>query len=209
MIRSFREAGPGRIRLREGGGCMALFGLPFLSAGILVALAAAGVVRMENAATASAATWPLLTLLAVTFTSVGSVLVFGRSWITVDATRRVVEKQWGLLVPMRWRIHQAGDYAAVMLAFEAGDSDSADKFPVSLKARAGANLPLCSSTQYAEARGWTTDIARHLGLDIEDATTDHPSRLSADAAELPIQQRLRTERADRAIIERPANARSE
>jgi hypothetical protein len=33
--------------------------------------------------------------------------------------------------------------------------------------------------------------------------------MSADAAELPIQQRRRTERADQALAERPANARSE
>jgi hypothetical protein len=164
---------------------------------------------MQNSADASAATWPLLTLLGVVFTAVGSVLVFGRSWITLDTTRGVVEKQWGLLVPMRSCTHQVGGYAAVMLGFEAGDSDSADKFPVSLKADAGANLLLGSSTQYAEARAWAADIARHLRLEIEDVTTDHPSRMPADAAELSIQQRLRTERADQAIVERPASARSE
>jgi hypothetical protein len=209
MTRSFREVAPGRIRLREGGGCMALFGFPFLCAGIFVTLAAAGVVRLENSAEASAATWPLLTLLGLAFTTVGAVLVFGRSWVTLDATRGVVEKQWGLLVPMRSRIYQGGEYAAVLLTFEAGDSDSADKFPVSLKARAGVNLPLCSSTQYAEARAWASDIARHFRLEIEDATTDHPSRMSADAAELPLQERLRSERADHATVERPATARSE
>jgi hypothetical protein len=121
----------------------------------------------------------------------------------------VVEKQWGLLVPMRSRIHQVGEYAAVMLTFEAGDSDSADRFPVSLKGRGGASLPLCSSTQYAEARAWARDIARHFRLEIEDATTDHPRRMPADAAELTIQERLRTEPADEAILGRPATARSE
>jgi hypothetical protein len=208
MIRSFHGVAPGRIRLREGGGCMALFGIPFLCAGIFVTLAAAGVVQIEKPAGTSAAIWPLLTLFGVAFTAAGSVLVFGRSWITLDATRGVVEKQWGLLVPMRSRIHEVGKYAAVTLTFELGDSDSADRFPVSLKGRDGASLPLCSSTQYAEARAWARDIARHLRLEIEDATTDHPRRMPADAAELTIQERLRTEEADQAIAERPATARS-
>jgi hypothetical protein len=209
MPRSFREVAPGRIRLREGGGCMALFGLPFLCAGIFVSLAAAGVVRIENARDASPATWPLLALLGTAFTVVGSALVFGRSWITLDATRGVVEKQWGLLVPMRSRTYQAGEYSTVTLAFEAGDSDTADKFPVSLHARTGASLPLCSSTQYPEARAWASVIARHLRLEIEDATTDHPSRVPAGAEELPIRERLRTEGAEQLVAERPAAARSE
>jgi len=209
MIRSFRDVAPGRRRLQEGGGGMALFGIPFLCAGVFLTLAAAGVVQMEKPAGSSAAIWPLVTLFGVAFTAAGSVLVFGRSWITLDATRGAVEKQWGLLVPMRSRIHDVGEYKAVMLTFEAGDSDSADKFPVSLKGRAGGDLRLCSSPRYAEARAWARDIARHLRLDIEDATTDHPRRMVADAAELTIQQRLRIDGADHAILERPATARSE
>jgi hypothetical protein len=156
MSRAFHDVAPGRIRLREGGGCMAAFGIPFLCAGIFVTLAAAGVVPSEKAAGTSAAIWPLLALFGMVFTAAGSVLVFGRSWITLDATRGVVEKQWGLLVPMRSRLHDVGEYAAVMLTFEAGDSDSADRFFVGLKGRAGANLRLCSSTQYADGSMWTT-----------------------------------------------------
>jgi hypothetical protein len=57
MIHSFRDVAPGRIRLREGGGCMALFGIPFLCAGSFVTLAAAGVVQMKQPVETSAAIW--------------------------------------------------------------------------------------------------------------------------------------------------------
>lgn len=40
-------------------------------------------------------------------------------------------------------------------------------------------LPLCSPTQYAEARQYAAAAARHLGLDIDDTSTDHPSRVTA------------------------------
>jgi len=188
---------------------MAFFGIPFLCAGVFVTLAAAGVVPMEAPAQSSTSIWPLLMLFGVAFTAVGSVLVFGRTWITIDATRGVVERQWGLLVPMRSRTHAVGESAVVVLTFETGDSDSADRFPVSLRTSDGASVRLCSSTHYAEARGRARDIARHLRIDIEDATTDHPQRMPTDGVELSIQQRLRNERAHHAIPGRPATARSD
>ena len=36
--RSFRRIAPGRLEVREGGGCMAVFGLPFLGAGLFMML---------------------------------------------------------------------------------------------------------------------------------------------------------------------------
>ena len=43
---------------------------------------------------------------------------------------------------------------------------------------------------------------------MEDATTDHPSRISPDLADLPFHRRLRTERTEQGIVDRPATARS-
>ena len=69
MIRPFDDAGAGRIRLREGGGVLAVLGIPFLCAGIFVTLSAAGVVEMQRPPDASAALWPLLTLFGLAFTA--------------------------------------------------------------------------------------------------------------------------------------------
>jgi hypothetical protein len=98
--------------------------------------------------------------------------------------------------------YQLGDYSTVTLAFVRGDSDSADKYPIGLKGNSVAPLPLCSPTQYAEARQCGAAVARHLGLDIEDTSTDHPSRLTASEADAALQDRLRA-----ATISAPAPAR--
>jgi hypothetical protein len=200
---------PGVIRLRQGGGCMAVFGLPFFGAGIFVMLSGLGVLPIANAGEISGLFWPMFMFMGLAFTAVGGTLVLGRSWVTLDITRRVVLKQWGWLVPMHTETHRLEGYTSVLLEFQEGDSDTADKFPIALKSRAGADLPLCSSTQYAEARAWAAALARHLHLDIEDASSDHSVRLSPDQADLPLQHRLRLEHEKTAPIERPASARSE
>ena len=40
---------PDRLQIRDGGGCMAAFGLPFFAAGIFLILAITGVIPMTNA----------------------------------------------------------------------------------------------------------------------------------------------------------------
>ena len=206
MRPSFRHVAPDRIQIRQGGGCLAIFGVPFFAAGVFMLLASLGVVTMSSEGDAPSRL--ALPFMGLMFTTVGSVLCFGRAWTFVDGTRREVIKQWGLMVPMHSDTRRVDDYTAVVVEFIRGDSDSADKFPVSLKARAGKNLHLCSSIEYGDSRACATAIAELLRFDFEDATTDHRVRLSAGQASLPLQQRLQLEGTDVGSSERPADARS-
>ncbi len=206
MTPLFRRAGPDRIEIREGGGCMTIFGLPFFGAGVFVLLASVGLVQVQGGD--DRLTRILLPIMGVVFTLVGGTLSFGRGWTIVDGTRRVVIKQWGLLVPMRSDSEHIDNLTTVALEFQKGDSDSADTFRVSLKARTGRHTQLCSSTQFPESRSCAIAIAEMLRLDFEDATTDHPVRLSVGQVEMPLQQRLQMEGRTSGAPERPANARS-
>ena len=132
---------------------------------------------------------PLMLLMGAIFSVVGGALVFGRTWTTFDANTRTIVMQMGLVVPMSATTYRLDDYTSLVLDFQRGDSDSADQFPISLRARAGKNLRLFSSTQYAEARERAAAIASLLHLDIEDASTDHPVKLSAAQANLSFQHR--------------------
>jgi hypothetical protein len=128
---------PGRLHVREGGGCLSVFGAPFFAAGIFMILGSLRVIPIQNAGDAGMLGLPVMLLMGVIFTLVGETLVFGRSWTTFDAMQRTVMKQWGLLVPMGGKTYRLDDYVLVCLEFKRGDSDSADQFPVSLKARTG------------------------------------------------------------------------
>ena len=147
--RSFRWIAPGRLEVHEGGGCMAVFGLPFLGAGIFVTLIGAGIVPLQNFQTAPWFMVPAPLFMGLAFTLVGGVLVFGRSWTTLSSADRTVVMQMGLLVPMSTTTYRVDDYNGVILEFIRGDSDSSDQYPVSLKARGGpqsAAVQLDSST---------------------------------------------------------------
>jgi multidrug transporter EmrE-like cation transporter len=204
MKQPFQLVTPDRLQLREGGGCLSVFGLPFFAAGVFMCLTAAGIVPMQAE---SAYARPVLALLGIVFTVVGGALVFGRSWTTIDRAQLQVIKQRGLLMPMRGSTVSLRGYEAVTLSFVRGDSDSADSFPIALKAAAGPDLPLSNFSTYAEARACAKAIGDHLHLDLEDASTDHPVRLPAGQPDLSLQERLRTEGTPGEIA-RPHDARS-
>jgi hypothetical protein len=186
---------------------MAAFGLPFFAAGIFVILAVLGVIPVSNAGDMPRWGWLALAAMGLVFTGVGGTLVFGRAWTTLDVTRRLVIKQWGLLIPLRERTYPLTGYSAVTLGFVRGDSDAADQFPVGLKAQHGSSLRLCSFTTYADSRACAIAVARHLLLEIEESTSDHRIRVTPADAERSIRERA-AELTHEAAVPRPANARS-
>ena len=124
MSRPFTLVTPDRLQIREGGGCISVFGLPFFGAGVFLFLSLLGVVPVSNANDMPALAWPLLVLMAIAFTTVGGVLVFGRSWTTIDRAQREVIKQMGLIIPLHQRTIPLDGFTAVRLGFVEGDSDT-------------------------------------------------------------------------------------
>src|SRR5437867_4251573 len=113
-----REVSPGHLEIREGGGCLTLFGLPFLATGIVMLLASFGIVTMRS--DGQPVTQATMVLLGVLFTLVGGVLAFGRAVTAIDVGQNVITKQWRILVPVRTWNYQLGDYTTVTLAFVRG-----------------------------------------------------------------------------------------
>jgi hypothetical protein len=46
--RPFRQPAPDRVEIREGGGCLSIFGLPFLAAGVFTALIGLQIIPVSN-----------------------------------------------------------------------------------------------------------------------------------------------------------------
>jgi hypothetical protein len=204
----FHRIAPGRIEVREGGGCMAAFGSPFLGAGLFVMFMSASGVPLQSGQPAPWFAMPALMFMGLVFTLVGATLVFGRSWTTLSAGDRTIVKRMGLLVPMSTATYRVDDYYAVLLEFVRGDSDSSDSYPVSLKARAGRHLRLFSSTQYAEARERATAVAELFNFQIEDSSTGRPHLRSAAQADMSLQNRRRIEQERDELVVRPASMHS-
>jgi hypothetical protein len=206
MSASFRQLGPGRLQIREGGGTMAVFGLPFFAAGVFTLLGGLGIVRLSG--NASPLARPVLGLMGLVFATVGGTLVFGRKWTTLDTVQRRLIRQWGALVPLHERGTTLDDYSTVTIGFVRGDSDSADTFPVALRDRAGTEIKLFAPARYAEARSCAMAIAQHLQVGLEDRTTDHPTRQSFDQLDRSFQSRARRPGLVEPLVPRPAGAQS-
>jgi hypothetical protein len=206
-VSRFRYVAPERLQFREGGGCLSLFGVPFFLAGLFLLATAGGAIPMGDPGDLGAWGRPLLGLMGVVFTSVGGGLVFGRQWTTLDVAERSAAKSWGMLVPFKAQARQLDGFTRVTIGFEAGDSDSADHFPVALKARSGPDFVLCKLTDYAEARQCAAEAARHLSFTLEDASGDHAVAVDPAHADRPLRDNARHGRTS--PPPRPAAARSE
>jgi hypothetical protein len=179
-----------QLVVKEGGGCLGIFGLPFLAAGIFLVLAAVGIVPMENAAEVPGWVWPVMVGMGLVFMGVGGGLAFGRRWVTVDAGRNLVLSQWGPLVPVRTEEHRLGGFEEVRLVLRPGDGDSSDHYDVILRPRRGGKeVPLSSSAIYGESRELAAAVAKFTGFPLMDASTPGGDRISPEEVDLPFRDR--------------------
>lgn len=206
----FRQTAPDQLEIREGGGCMSLFGLPFFAAGVFVTLIGARIVPLGNAEEVPFWGWPVMVLMGLVFIAVGGGLVFGRSWTTIDVSRGSIVKQRGLLVPMQHQDLRLYDYDAIAIRFVAGDSDTADRYSVILKARdTSEELALYSSTDYGESRDRAAFVAKFLHFPLEDATTTHTLVFGSDRIDETLQERMRSGNDQYENVAQPLTMRSQ
>jgi hypothetical protein len=172
--RPFKQPTPDRVEIRQGGGCLSIFGVPFLAAGVFTALIGARIIPISNTDEVPVWAWPLIFLMGLAFVAVGGNLVFGRRWTTLDTAKGTIVKQSGLLVPLRKEQFPLSGYDGVRLRFEEGDSDTSDRYPVVLQGKGSRpEVELSSPTAYAAAREQGEYIAGFLRLPLVDAATDH------------------------------------
>jgi hypothetical protein len=198
------------MEIREGGGCVALFGLPFFAAGVFVTLIGLRVVPVSNAGEVPGWAWNVLIAIGLVFVGVGGALLFGRRWVTLDRANGWLREQRGLLVPMDRRVRGLHEFDRVVLRFEAGDSDTADRYPVALRSAAvGDEFVLHNATDFGESYAAATELAGFLQLPLEDRTTG--TATVRDPAEIgePLQARLRSGRERVEAPVRPPTTRSQ
>jgi len=178
---SFVQVSPDRLEIKKGGGCLSLFGIPFFAAGIFILLISLRLIPLSNASDMQWWGWIVLAFMGIVFTCVGGVLVFGREWHTIDRTQQRIWIARGLLVPMRGASYSLHDYDSILLQYDAGDSDTAEKYPISLSSSLGGKeLLLVNANAYGAAREQAMLLMKFLSLPLSDLTTDHAEFLSVN-----------------------------
>jgi len=177
----FRLHGSDILELKTGGGCLGIFGLPFLLAGIFLLIAALGIIPFSNASEIPGWSYLLMGVMALVFSGVGAALVFGRSWIILNRNTGSVIVARGLLVPMHKRQYLLKDYHCLELRFQPGDSDTADSYNLWLKSD-DSELRLYNGTDYGATVTEGLKLGAFAGYDLLDKSSDHAQFVSDKAA---------------------------
>jgi len=194
------KRGADTLEMTSGGGCLSIFGIPFLLAGLFIMQIPLGLIPVEQESE------PWLRLFSPVFggifAAVGTALVFGRYGLIMDRTRGRVIQWWGLLVPMKRREYLLEAIGQVDLDFSRGDSDSADTWPVTLS---GGVLPkpviVTQPTEFAEAKRFAEELSRFLNKPLVDSSTGE--RVTRDPDHLDESYRDRVRRTKEAAAPMP------
>jgi hypothetical protein len=180
----------GTLELRSGGGCLSVFGFPFLLAGLFVMQIPLGLIPMEGSPGPLPSVF--VVLFGSVFAAVGAGLVFGRSGIVMDRGRGRVVQWWGRTEYMLDAIRQ------VEMDYSSGDSDSAATWPVKLS---GEGIPkpiaVVQPMSFAEARQVAEELSRFLRKPLVDSSTGE--RVTRDPEHLDESYRDRVRRTGEAV----------
>ncbi len=165
---------------------MALIGLPFFVAGVSMAI------RVLPLDAEPYRKWGsvVLGLASLAFIVVGSLLMFARQRLTLDLMTGSVMRWRGLLIPMQREERRLNEFTAVVIAFDRGDSETPDRYPVRLRAMSGKDFVIAKSGKFSESRKQAEYLCRALRLPLVDMTTDHETVITPERASESLQERL-------------------
>ncbi len=201
----FRQSSPYSIELKKGGGRVALLGLPFFLAGVAMALSLIGVlpIRVEPGGERVGV------FASLVFITVGAVMAFGRRWLTVDISRGLLVHRCGLIVPIRQQVRALSEFNAVVMAYDAGDSDSPERYPVRLRSISGKDFVISTPATFGESRKLAEYLSAFLRFPLVDTITDHETVVAAEGIGQTLRERLLAGGGELAQPVRPLKMRCE
>ena len=147
-MKRIKTSNPNIIGWKRGGGILALFGLPFLIAGLLIMSVPISGVEVEG----NMPEWALIPFGGV-FALVGLGLVFGRTATILNRSERKLITWWGLLIPFSSKERKLYDFEKVTLTKEVRQSDKSTYtvYPIRLDGR-GKPGTIGETKDYNESR---------------------------------------------------------
>ena len=194
---------PDVIEDRSGGGCLSLFGLPFLLTGLFLMQAPLGLIHVKTQGGPGGLIF--MGLFGMPFAAVGTALVFGRSGTILDRQRGTLVRWWGLLVPMKRTEYLLDGFEKICLGYNPGDSKHAATYPVTLvPGDGGKPVPMQAPADYAEARRLAERLAKFLRKPVEDSSAGAKTVRDPDHLDECLRDRIRRTGEDvRALPPRP------
>ncbi|MBN1808752.1 MAG: hypothetical protein JW909_06755 [Planctomycetes bacterium] len=188
------------LTFRSGGGCIALFGLPFLLGGLMAFAVSAGLLGRVDG--------PLAVGYVVggIFTVVGGLLVFARHELAFDPDKGTWHQWWGVLVFRKKQEGLISDITEVELSREVRRSDKSSYvvFPVRVKAGA-VTLNVAAPRDFDQARRMAELVAKGIRKPLSDRAGDKPRRIEPENLDKNLKQKLREGEIRIAHIDEPSS----
>jgi hypothetical protein len=170
---------PNVLSYRDGGGCVALFGMPFFLFGVFfIGAALMGQVKDKSGQPVSVI-FPVL--FGCLFGGIGAILVFGRAGQVFDRTLKTVTEWSGLLFPMFSKVHAWNEYSCVCIKREIRRSknNSYTVYQVGLAHGGETKMKIHAPPDKLQARKLAEEIAKFMELPMEDASGEEVIRREA------------------------------
>jgi len=188
------------LTFRSGGGCLMLFGLPFLLFGIMgICMAAAGVGEpKENA-------W-VGYLVGSIFGIVGAGFVFGRSEISFDPVARRWCRWWGMLGLKRKKEGSLDELTEVEITREVRHSKNSTYtvFPVRVKGAGDLRLTVEEPREFDKARRLGEKLGKGIDIPLVDSSGGTQTIVKPEDMDDSIKQRVREGQIELEQISEPA-----
>lgn len=198
--RSGRDA----LTFQSGGGCMMLFGLPFLSMGLVAVTAGVlGVMAGETAAVVEI-------VVGVVFCLVGGGFVFGRAVSTFDPASGQWRTWVGALGIGKARQGSLEDLSEVVVTREVRRSKNSSYtvFPVKVYGKANLRLDIEAPREFEKARAVAERISKGLRLPLADHTGPQRQVTQPENLDDNLKRKLRDGRIRLEDIPEPAPKKS-
>lgn len=176
------------LEARTGGGCLTLFGIPFLLGGLFVMTSPLDLIPAKN----QPPPWPVALLFGGIFAAVGAAFVFGRAGKIVDRRARTVTTWWGLLVPFAHTVYRLDEFDRVTISREVRRSKNSTYtvYPVRFEGRTQP-VKLEEPQAYAEARQDAEQLAKFLRWPVADSSEGTPVVREPDRLDESLRDRAR------------------
>jgi hypothetical protein len=152
------------LSYRDGGGCLAVFGMPFLLMGLgVMYLGAAGAMTTKGGQPAHPA---IGLIVGGIFAFVGSIFVFGRSGTDFNRRDKTIRDWTGLLFPMFSKLHGFSEYNDVRITREVRKNKNSTYYvyQVSLTFSGSNPLKIHAHQETHDSRKLAEEIAKFVEL---------------------------------------------
>ncbi len=180
---------PDILQTRRGGGCLMIFGLPFLLTGLFVM----GFSFWESPPGDGGPPLLVTVIFGSIFTALGTGLMFGRSGMIINRRKRSIVRWSGLLVPMKKTTYPLDyhDRITIRKELRSGEKQTYYAYPIVLKGShgVGGGIVFDEPTDYPQARRTAEKITAFLKMPLVDTTSGREVIREPDRLDESIRQR--------------------